>query len=139
MAMDAIRDQVSDIRRVKEAVLASQTGRPADTVYDINVTLSDLISLDRDIPDTRFPVCQEKQYDLKAFPKTTVVIPFYNEAFSMLMRTVHSVLNRTPDQLLAEVILVDDLSTHQHLQVVLLWSYTASQSGTTTRSSYLII
>ena len=117
MAMDAVSDQASDILRVQKRVLASQDDRPADTIYNINVTLSDLTSMDRSILDTRYSVCHEKQYDVKLFPKTTVVIPFYNEAFSMLMRTVHSVLNRTPDQLLAEIILVDDKSTHKHLHV----------------------
>lgn len=33
----------------------------------------------------------------------------------MLMRAIWSVLNRTPDELLEELILVDDLSTKAHL------------------------
>lgn len=38
----------------------------------------------------------------------SVVICFYNEALSALLRTVRSVLDRTPARLLHEVILVDD-------------------------------
>jgi len=38
------------------------------------------------------------------------VIAFYNEAWSTLLRTVHSVLETSPDILLEEVILVDDYS-----------------------------
>jgi len=38
------------------------------------------------------------------------VICFFNEAFSALLRTVHSVLGRTPAYLLHEIILVDDHS-----------------------------
>lgn len=43
-------------------------------------------------------------------PGTSVVIAFYNEAWSTLLRTVYSVLETSPDILLEEVILVDDYS-----------------------------
>ncbi len=39
-----------------------------------------------------------------------MVIAFYNEAWSTLLRTVHSVLETSPDILLREVVLVDDYS-----------------------------
>lgn len=39
-----------------------------------------------------------------------MVICFFNEALSALLRTVHSVLDRTPPVLLHEIILVDDYS-----------------------------
>lgn len=45
-----------------------------------------------------------------ALPSASVVICFFNEAFSALLRTVHSVLDRTPTYLLHEIILVDDHS-----------------------------
>lgn len=45
-----------------------------------------------------------------ALPSASVVICFFNEAFSALLRTVHSVLDRTPPYLLHEIILVDDHS-----------------------------
>uniref|UniRef100_A0A8C7X339 Glycosyltransferase 2-like domain-containing protein n=1 Tax=Oryzias sinensis TaxID=183150 RepID=A0A8C7X339_9TELE len=47
---------------------------------------------------------------LTALPSASVVICFFNEAFSALLRTVHSVLDRTPAYLLHEIILVDDQS-----------------------------
>lgn len=39
-----------------------------------------------------------------------MVIAFYNEAWSTLLRTVHSVLETSPDILLKEIVLVDDYS-----------------------------
>lgn len=54
--------------------------------------------------------CKEKKFDYLNLPKTSVVIAFYNEAWSTLLRTVHSVLETSPDILLEEVILVDDYS-----------------------------
>ena len=114
MAMDAVRPRMPVIRRAQKSYLASQK-RPSDSHYNINVTLSDAISLDRSIADTRPASCQAKSYHRSKLPRASVVIPFYNEALSMLLRTVHSVLNRSPDDLLNEIILVDDCSTHEHL------------------------
>ncbi|XP_062847189.1 polypeptide N-acetylgalactosaminyltransferase 11 isoform X2 [Trichomycterus rosablanca] len=53
--------------------------------------------------------CKAKMYPL-ALPTASVIICFFNEAFSALLRTVHSVLDRTPAYLLHEIILVDDSS-----------------------------
>ena len=43
-------------------------------------------------------------------PTASVVIVFKNERWSPVLRTVYSVLNRSPKHLLREVILVDDQS-----------------------------
>nr|XP_061801359.1 polypeptide N-acetylgalactosaminyltransferase 10-like isoform X2 [Nerophis lumbriciformis] len=83
-----------------------------------NIYVSDRISLNRSLPDIRHPNCKEKLYAEK-LPNTSVIIPFHNEGWSSLLRTVHSVLNRSPPQLIAEVILVDDFSDKEHLKAAL--------------------
>lgn len=83
--------------------------------YGINMVVSDQISLGRSIPDVRIPECKKWQYP-KDLPNTSVVIVFHNEGFSTLLRTVHSVLNRSPPQFLKEIVLVDDYSDKEHLK-----------------------
>ncbi|KAI1723164.1 glycosyl transferase family 2 domain-containing protein [Ditylenchus destructor] len=81
----------------------------------MNVVASDKISLDRSLPDHRSQECQELKYDAD-LPQTSVVIIFTDEAWSPLLRTVHSVINRTPPQLLKEIVLVDDFSQREELK-----------------------
>ncbi|XP_061677961.1 polypeptide N-acetylgalactosaminyltransferase 4 isoform X2 [Syngnathoides biaculeatus] len=95
--------------------------RAQDSVerYAINIFVSDKISLHRHIKDGRMPACRSKQFDYRRLPTTSVIITFYNEAWSTLLRTVHSVLESTPAVLLKEVILVDDYSDRGYLKTQL--------------------
>ncbi|XP_035734863.1 putative polypeptide N-acetylgalactosaminyltransferase 9 isoform X1 [Vespa mandarinia] len=81
-----------------------------------NQYASDLISVHRTLPDPRDQWCKEPGRYLKDLPPTAVIICFHNEAWSVLLRTVHSVLDRSPDQLIQEIILVDDFSDMPHLK-----------------------
>ena len=90
---------------------------------------SDKISLWRSLGDMRSGQCKALTYVLDNLPTSSVVIIFNNgdtsfyssslvtsscvtEALSALLRTVWSVLDRTPPEILHEVVLVDDGSNH---------------------------
>lgn len=100
------------------ASLSSFNRHKYDELYKVNgfnALLSDSISVNRSIPDIRHKLCRFKKYNSK-LPTVSVVIPFHNEHFSTLLRTVYSVLNRSPKILLKEIILVDDSSTKASLK-----------------------
>ncbi|KAL1137898.1 hypothetical protein AAG570_009593, partial [Ranatra chinensis] len=81
-----------------------------------NQYVSDLISLHRSLPDPRDSWCKVEGRYLDNLPSTSVIICFHNEAWSVLLRTVHSVLDRSPPHLIKEIILVDDYSDMPHLK-----------------------
>lgn len=77
--------------------------------YSFNEIASSKISLERSIPDNRPQECLELKYSSN-LPSASVVVIFHNEAWSTLLRTVHTVLARSPPDFLEEIILVDDNS-----------------------------
>ncbi|CAG5865534.1 unnamed protein product [Menidia menidia] len=80
-----------------------------------NVYISEQIPVDRAVPDTRPQTCgQNMVHD--DLPSTSVIFCFVDEVWSTLLRSVHSVLNRSPPHLLKEIILVDDFSTRDNLK-----------------------
>ncbi|GFX03331.1 polypeptide N-acetylgalactosaminyltransferase 1 [Trichonephila clavipes] len=93
----------------------------ADKLFNeaaFNVYLSDRISPNRSVPDSRNPKCEYESYD-HDLPTASVIIIFTNEIWSALIRTIHSVINRSPPHLLHEIILVDDFSEKDELKVYL--------------------
>ncbi|KAH8290596.1 hypothetical protein KR054_004356 [Drosophila jambulina] len=81
-----------------------------------NQYVSDLISVHRSLPDPRDAWCKDTAQYRTDLPKTDVIICFHNEAWTVLLRTVHSVLDRSPEHLIGKIILVDDYSDMPHLK-----------------------
>ncbi|KAH8375324.1 hypothetical protein KR200_008834 [Drosophila serrata] len=81
-----------------------------------NQYVSDLISVHRTLPDPRDAWCKDSAQYRSDLPKTDVIICFHNEAWTVLLRTVHSVLDRSPEHLIGKIILVDDYSDMPHLK-----------------------
>ncbi|PIO65949.1 glycosyltransferase, group 2 family protein, partial [Teladorsagia circumcincta] len=59
--------------------------------------------------------CKHWNYP-EVLPTVSVVIVFHNEGWTPLLRTVHSVLLRSPAQLIKEIVMVDDYSDKEHLK-----------------------
>ena len=85
-------------------------------INQFNLMASNMISLNRSLPDVRMDGCKRKDYPpISELPTTSIVIVFHNEAWTTLLRTVHSAINRSPRPLLKEIILVDDASERDFL------------------------
>ncbi|XP_064011299.1 polypeptide N-acetylgalactosaminyltransferase 5 [Pogoniulus pusillus] len=82
---------------------------------NFNVYLSDMIPVDRAIADTRPAGCSDQQVH-NDLPSTTIIMCFVDEVWSTLLRSVHSILSRSPSHLIEEIILVDDFSTKEYLK-----------------------
>ncbi|KPP58456.1 hypothetical protein Z043_123716, partial [Scleropages formosus] len=83
--------------------------------FGFNMVASDMISLDRSISDIRHTECKYWHYDENLLT-ASVIIVFHNEGWSTLMRTVHSVIKRTPRRYLSEIMMIDDFSSKVHLK-----------------------
>lgn len=92
--------------------------------YGFNLNLSNHIPLMHDWPDYRNDACKARKWSTPhvQLPKASVIIIFYNEPLSTLLRNVVGVLNRSPPELLGEIVLVDDHSQmnehaylHEHI------------------------
>ncbi|XP_030644922.1 polypeptide N-acetylgalactosaminyltransferase 18a [Chanos chanos] len=83
--------------------------------YGYNGYLSDRLSLDRAIPDLRPDGCRNISYPSN-LPQVSIIFIFVNEALSVILRSIHSVIRRTPYHLLKEIILVDDHSNNVELR-----------------------
>ena len=75
--------------------------------FSLNILESSKLAPDRSLPDNRAQQCEEVNYD-SHLAESSVIITFRTEPRSTLLRTVVSVLNRTPPYILREIILVDD-------------------------------
>ncbi|XP_029843377.2 polypeptide N-acetylgalactosaminyltransferase 1 [Ixodes scapularis] len=88
-------------------------------INKFNLLVSDKIALNRSLPDARKQGCKKLKYNTEGYPDTSIIIVFHNEAWSTLLRTVHSAINRSPRHLLREILLVDDASERTFLKAPL--------------------
>ncbi|KAH8298231.1 hypothetical protein KR018_011435 [Drosophila ironensis] len=86
--------------------------------HAFNALVSNNIGLFREVPDTRHKVCDRRKTSelQEELPHASVVMCFYNEHKMTLMRSIKTVLERTPAHLLKEIILVDDHSDLPELE-----------------------
>uniref|UniRef100_A0A8C3G6D0 Polypeptide N-acetylgalactosaminyltransferase n=1 Tax=Cyclopterus lumpus TaxID=8103 RepID=A0A8C3G6D0_CYCLU len=97
----------------EKAYLAAKQLKPGDDPYRehaFNLQESDRLGSERAIRDTRHYRCASLNYDTD-LPSTSIIITFHNEARSTLLRTIKSVLMRSPPSLIQEIILIDDFSS----------------------------
>uniref|UniRef100_A0A0N5C4C4 Polypeptide N-acetylgalactosaminyltransferase n=1 Tax=Strongyloides papillosus TaxID=174720 RepID=A0A0N5C4C4_STREA len=79
-----------------------------------NAYISDMISVNRSVKDIRHPKCKEMKY-ISKLPTVTVIFPFFNEHKSVILRSIYSILNRSPSNTVVQIILVNDGSTKEEL------------------------
>ncbi|XP_055793363.1 probable polypeptide N-acetylgalactosaminyltransferase 8 [Salvelinus fontinalis] len=84
-------------------------------MYGYNAFLSDRLPLNRELPDTRDPKCAKHQYP-HDLPTISVVLIYLDEALSIIKRAVRSIIDKTPQRLLKDIILVDDHSSNEDLK-----------------------
>ncbi|XP_067943825.1 putative polypeptide N-acetylgalactosaminyltransferase 10 [Watersipora subatra] len=98
-------------------ILTPEEEKEKDTLYRVNgfnALANEKMSLNRAIKDIRHSECKTQKYRAK-LPTVSVVVPFHNEHWTSLLRTAVSVYNRSPPELLKEIILADDASTKDFL------------------------
>lgn len=83
--------------------------------HNFNLYASDHMSVRRNLRDYRCFKCRNLVYPNR-LPTVSIIIIMYNEAWSMILRTIWSIIDRSPRELLHEIILVDDASTFESLK-----------------------
>ena len=96
-----------DWRAYQEKDLSEEDLQEPVRRFSLNIIESSKLAPDRALPDNRAEQCEEVDYSSQ-LGQSSVIITFRTEPRSTLLRTVVSVLNRTPPQVLREIILVDD-------------------------------
>jgi len=96
--------------------LVKSTG---DELFSFNLLVSNRIGATRNLPDSRHPKCPRLERDQTPYHertsnathlKASIIICYYNEAPSALLRTVNSIILRSPHTSIEEIIVVDDHS-----------------------------
>lgn len=90
--------------------LCKKQNRNSDHAF--NSSVNDRI----EVPDASLanPRQFSKIYSNNVRPNASIVICYYNEAPSALLRTIYTVIRRSPANLLKEIIVIDDFSDHEY-------------------------
>ncbi|CAD5213301.1 unnamed protein product [Bursaphelenchus okinawaensis] len=83
--------------------------------YSFNVLTSDKIGPKRNVPKTFHELCEKVDYS-DVSKTASIIIIYHNEALSVLVRMINGIFDRTPENLLQEIILFDDYS-ESHLSI----------------------
>lgn len=83
--------------------------------WGFNLVASDKVNIDRTPADLRMDECKRWDYPEK-MAAVSVVLVFHNEGFSTLLRTVHSLMNYSPMELIHEIVMLDDGSTKEYIK-----------------------
>lgn len=80
--------------------------------YGYNAWLAERISVRRKLPDMRDDRCLEYSYQNLSthMEPVSIVVIFRNEQLAMLLRTLHSIADRSDPELIGELLLIDDHS-----------------------------
>lgn len=78
--------------------------------YGYNMLATERMSLQRTLPDYRCGECRRQEYPAE-LPAASIILDFHNEPWSLICRSVQSIIDRSPHELIEEIILVDDAST----------------------------
>lgn len=95
------------VARNNEEVLMREKGYKD---FAFNTLVSSRIGLKRSVPDTRHKECKKQVYNNDRMPSASVIVCYYREELTVLLRTIHSILDRTQPELLREIIVVNDHS-----------------------------
>lgn len=116
----------------RAVAIPSQLKEDAKTRFkenQFNIVASDLMALNRSINDQRSSKfvrhfvhrvrsaidsfrCRSHEFPAD-LPSTSIVIVFHNEGNSTLLRTLTSIVNRSPVEFIQEIIMVDDASVER--------------------------
>lgn len=89
--------------------------KEGNKLFSFNLLASNRIGLFRQIPDTRHVKCPDHRDSYRTIKlRASIIICYYNEAPSALLRTIYTILKRTPLSLLREIIIIDDFSQREY-------------------------
>ncbi|XP_017865428.1 PREDICTED: putative polypeptide N-acetylgalactosaminyltransferase 13 [Drosophila arizonae] len=105
-----LQQQQLNLHQLEWREFITHTPDQPHALHQYNRQLSDNLAAVRLLPTTRHHSCNRRRYRLPqaSQAKLSVVICFHNEARSMLLRTILTLISRTPEEYLHELIVIDD-------------------------------